>query len=92
MGVIVNPTREDIEKVQDPANYILQRKMHYAPVVPTLDDPAKVEIRMMMVWEKGTPKPVLVNNLVRLSKGIMTGVRYNKDRTWVGGSIGFFEP
>jgi len=47
---------------------------------------------MMMVWEKGTPKPVLVNNLVRLSKGIMTGVRYNKDRTWVGGSIGFFEP
>ncbi len=92
MGVIVNPTRDDIEKVSDPANYILQRKMHYAPVVPTLDDPAKVEIRMMMVWEDGAPRPILVNNLVRLSKGIMTGVRYNKDRTWVGGSIGFFEP
>ncbi len=92
MGVVVNPTREDIDQVDDPSNYILQRKMHYAPVVPTLDDPAKVEIRMMMVWEDGTPRPVLVNNLVRLSKGIMTGVRYNKDRTWVGGSIGFFEP
>lgn len=92
MGVVVNPTREDIEKVSNPANYILQRKMYYAPIVPTLDDPAKVEIRMMMVWEDGAPKPLLVNNLVRLSKGIMTGVRYNKDRTWVGGCIGFFEP
>lgn len=92
MGVVVNPTRDDIEKIEDPGNYILQRKMHYEPVVPTLDDPAKVEIRMMMVWEDGAARPLLVNNLVRLSKGIMTGVRYNKDRTWVGGSIGFFEP
>lgn len=92
MGVIVNPTKEDLAGVEDPSNYILQRKMRYAPVVPTLDDPAKVEIRMMMVWEDGAERPVLVNNLVRLSKGIMTGVRYNKDRTWVGSSIGFFEP
>ncbi|MBX2927538.1 MAG: hypothetical protein KF852_06845 [Saprospiraceae bacterium] len=92
MGVIVNPTPEDVANVEDPSNYILQRKMRYAPAVPTLDDPAKVEIRMMMVWEEGAARPVLVNNLVRLSKGIMTGVRYNKDRTWVGSSIGFFEP
>jgi hypothetical protein len=92
MGVIVNPTKEDLDSVEDPSNYILQRKMHYAPAVPTLDDPAKVEIRMMMVWEDGAARPVLVNNLVRLSKGIMTGVRYNKDRSWVGSSIGFFEP
>jgi hypothetical protein len=91
MGVIINPTAQDILNVADPSNYILQRKMHYAPVVPTPDEPAKVEIRMMMVWEDGAPAPVLVNNLVRLSKGLMTGVRYNKDKTWVGGSVGFFE-
>lgn len=91
MGVIINPTAQDIRNVSDPSNYILQRKMQYAPVVPTPDEPAKVEIRMMMVWEDEAPAPVLVNNLVRLSKGLMTGVRYNKHKTWVGGSVGFFE-
>ena len=28
---------------------------------------------------------------MRLSKGEMIGVKYNKDKTWVGGSTGFFE-
>ncbi|MGK0427554.1 MAG: hypothetical protein ACJAUR_001667, partial [Ulvibacter sp.] len=27
----------------------------------------------------------------RLSKGEMIGVKYNKDRTWVGASVGLFE-
>jgi hypothetical protein len=27
---------------------------------------------------------------MRLSKGEMIGVKYNKDKTWVGGSVGFF--
>ena len=30
-------------------------------------------------------------NLIRISKGEMVGVKYNKDKTWVGGSTGFFE-
>jgi len=32
-----------------------------------------------------------VINLARLSKGKMIGVSYNKDKEWVGGSVGFFE-
>ncbi len=92
MGVNVHPTPADIAGIKDPENYILQRKIKYEPAVRTPDEPAKVEIRMMMVQEEGASQPRLITNLVRLSKGIMTGVRYNKDKTWVGGSVGFFEP
>ena len=91
-GVIINLNRYDIESISDPENYILQRKVSYAPMVPTMDDPAKLEIRMMLLWERNAPRPYLVNNLVRLSKGAMVGVRYNQDKTWVGGSVGFLNP
>ena len=89
-GVLININRFDVEAIEDPENYILQRKVNYAPVVETLDVPAKCEIRMLMLWENGAPRPVMVNNLARLSKGEMIGVRYNKGRNWVGGSVGFF--
>ena len=91
-GVIMNPTPEDIAQIEDRSNYILQKKVQYVPAVPTLDDPAKVEIRMLMVWEDDAPRPRLVTNLIRLGKADMIGVRANKNRTWVGGSVGFFEP
>ena len=45
---------------------------------------------MLMLWERGAARPEVVTNLVRLSKGEMVGVRYNKGRNWVGGSVGFF--
>jgi hypothetical protein len=83
-----------VAAVDDPTNYILQRKVKYVPAVETLDptDPVKCEIRMMILWNPGWPEPRLVNNLVRLSKGEMVGVRYNKGKDWVGASVGFFEP
>ena len=90
-GVIINCNRYDIEAIEDPQNYILQRKVDYAPVIPTPDLPSKCEVRMLMLWEDGAPRPVIVNNLVRLSKGDMVGTRFNRDRIWVGGSVGFFE-
>lgn len=89
-GVMININRFDLDAIADPENYILQRKVNYAPVVETLDEPAKCEIRMLMLWERNAPRPVIVNNLARLSKGEMIGVRYNKGREWVGGSVGFF--
>jgi hypothetical protein len=94
MGVKVNVTRADVEAVTDLENYILQRKVQYIPGIQTLDpdDPAKFEIRMMLLWDKHWPAPRLVNNLIRLSKGEMVGVRYNKGKDWVGASVGFFEP
>jgi hypothetical protein len=53
--------------------------------------PAKVEIRIFYFWKDGEPRPVATNNLARLSKGKMIGVRYNKDKEWVGGSLCYFE-
>lgn len=93
-GVKINITREDVESVDDPSNFILQRKVDYVAAVDTSDpeEPSKCEIRMMILWKKGWDKPRLVNNLVRMSKGEMVGVRYNKGKEWVGASVGFFEP
>ncbi|MCU0346691.1 MAG: hypothetical protein MUC59_07095 [Saprospiraceae bacterium] len=92
-GVIIHPKAADIEAIPDAErkNFILQKKVAYAPVIETLDDPAKVEIRMMLVWEDGAARPKIITNLVRLSKGEMVGVRYNMGKTWVGGGVGFFE-
>ncbi len=91
MGVVIDVTRQDIDDVKDPENWILQRKVKYADVIITPDGPAKAEIRLFYFWKKGWVKPVAVHNLSRLSKGKMIGTRYNKDKTWVGGSVSFFE-
>jgi hypothetical protein len=90
-GVVIDVTLEDIQKVQDPQNWILQRKVKYADVINTPDIPAKAEIRIFYFWKEGEPRPVATNNLARLSKGKMIGVRYNKDKEWVGGSVAYFE-
>ncbi|MCB9056117.1 MAG: hypothetical protein H6549_09670 [Chitinophagales bacterium] len=90
-GVVIDVTQDDISKVSDPENWILQRKVTYADVIKTPDVPAKAEIRLFYFWKDGTKRPVAANNLARLSKGKMVGVRYNKDKEWVGGSFCYFE-
>ena len=90
-GVVIDITPADIEKVKDPENWILQRKVKYADVIETPDVPAKAEIRIFYFWKDGEARPVATNNLARLSKGKMIGVRYNKDKEWVGGSFCYFE-
>jgi len=90
-GVIIDVTPEDIESIADRENWILQKKVNYIPVIETPDQPAKCEIRIIYFWEKGADRPVAVQNLSRLSKGKMIGVRYNADFTWVGGTVCFME-
>ena len=89
-GVIIDVTQQDIDNVKDPKNWILQQKVKYADVIETPDIPAKAEIRMFYFWKDGETRPVATNNLGRLSKGKMIGVRYNKDKEWVGGSFCLF--
>ncbi|MBK9380017.1 MAG: hypothetical protein IPN39_01635 [Chitinophagaceae bacterium] len=89
-GVIIDVTQQDIDNVKDPENWILQQKVKYADVIETPDIPAKAEIRMFYFWKDGEIRPVATNNLGRLSKGKMIGVRYNKDKEWVGGSFCLF--
>lgn len=90
-GVMLDVQKKDIDGIKDPENWILQKKVEYAPVIETPDIPAKFEIRLMLYWKPGEKKPVPVQNLCRLSKGKMVGVRYNADKEWVGASIGYFE-
>lgn len=90
-GVIIDVTAADIEAVADPENWILQRKVKYAAVVQTPNEPAKAELRIFYFWKEGDARPIPVNNLARLSKGKMIGVRYNQDKDWVGGSLAYFE-
>ncbi|HET9227105.1 MAG TPA: hypothetical protein VFR31_10585 [Thermoanaerobaculia bacterium] len=87
LGVELGPSPERLREIENPEDWLLQRKIEYAPVVETLDVPAKAEVRMMFVWQDG--KPRLVNNLVRMSKGKMMGVDFNKNKTWVGGTLGY---
>ncbi len=90
-GVIIDVSKKNIEEVIDPENWILQRKVKYADIIKTPGVAAKGEIRIFYFWEKGKPRPVAVNNLARLSKGKMIGVRYNMNQDWVGGSVAYFE-
>jgi hypothetical protein len=90
-GVVIDISPDDISAIKDPQNWILQKKVHYADVIPTPDIPAKAEIRIMYLWKEGWERPRPAINLARLSKGKMIGVRYNKDKEWVGGSVCFFE-
>lgn len=90
MGVIIDVTKADVEAISDPENWILQRKVTYAPVVQSPDGGVKAEIRMMYLWPDGG-EPQLCINLARLSRGKMIGVRYNQDFDWVGGTVGLME-
>lgn len=87
LGVELGPSPERLRAIENPEDWLLQRKIEYAPVVETLDVPAKAEVRMMFVWQDGRPR--LINNLVRMSKGKMMGVDFNKNKTWVGGTLGY---
>ncbi|MCB9209645.1 MAG: hypothetical protein H6610_05010 [Ignavibacteriales bacterium] len=85
-GVVIDLTKDILNNIEDKSNYILQKKVNYEPIIKTPDGFAKAEIRMMYIWND---KPMLVNNLLRTSKGKMMGVDFNKNQTWIGSSTIF---
>lgn len=93
-GVIFHVTQKDIDAIPlaERENFMLQRKVNYEPVIQAPDGMVKTEIRLLFLWDEGESRPQLVTNLARLSRGDMIGVKFNKDKTWVGGSVCFFEP
>jgi hypothetical protein len=90
-GVVIDVKENDITKIKDPENWILQKKVSYANCIKTPDESSKVEIRLMYIWKEGDDRPTLTTNLARLSKGKMIGVRYNAEKEWVGASVAYFE-
>lgn len=90
-GVIIDPEAKDFQAIKDPENWIVQRKVRYAEAIRTPDGNAVAELRLMYLWPEGEARPIPAINLARLSKGKMIGTRYNKDKSWVGGSVALFE-
>ena len=90
-GVIFHVKKEDIEAVVEKELYILQKKVNYIPIVQSPDGKVKAEVRVLCTWKKNDVAPTLLCNLVRLSRGEMIGVKFNKDKDWVGGTLGLFE-
>ncbi len=91
-GVIFNVKPSDIEAIKDKTQFILQKKVEYAPVIESPNGMVKCEVRLLYIWPPNADKPILASNLSRLSKGEMIGVRYNEHHDWVGGSVCLMEP
>ncbi|CAF1283884.1 unnamed protein product [Rotaria sp. Silwood1] len=90
-GVIIDITHDDIEKIKDPENWILQQKVKYEPVLQITDDVVIGEIRLMYLWPDGDKRPTLTTTLTRLSRNKLIGVRHNTNSEWTGVTVAFME-
>ncbi len=92
-GVNLNPSQEIINSIEDKENYILQRKVTYAPLFEDINGEfSKAEIRLLFAWNPDEENPELFVNLVRMTKAAMVNVDFNKkDAIWIGSSMAFFE-
>lgn len=90
MGVVVGPNAEQLAAVPDSrrADYILQERVDFRPVIETPEGMAKVEIRIMYLW-LGELRPV--NVIVRMGRGAQMGVDHNKGFEWVGASAAMID-
>jgi hypothetical protein len=84
LGVVIGPTREQVAAA-DPANYILQEKVEFAPVIETPFGLTKAEVRVMYIW---LDELEAVTTIIRMGRGKMMGVDQNRDMEWVGASAG----
>jgi len=86
-GIMFAPTDEQLAAIprDERADYILQERVLFEPVIDTPYGPTQAEIRMMYVW---TDALRAVLPLVRMGRGKMMGVDHNKGLRWVGASAG----
>jgi len=89
LGVVIAPKKEDIQAIPaaNRANYILQERLHFAPVIETPFGGTKAEVRVMYVWEE---KLQAVLTIIRMGRGLMMGVDHNRNMEWVGASAGLW--
>jgi hypothetical protein len=89
LGVVIAPTKEQVAAIpaEKRADYILQERMNFEPVIATPFGMTKAEVRVMYVWlDKLTP----VLTIIRTGRGMMMGVDQNKNMEWVGASAGLY--
>ncbi|MGE8433585.1 hypothetical protein [Chryseobacterium joostei] len=91
-GVNLNPTKEITDAIEDKENYILQRKVTYEPIFEDINGEfSKAEIRLLYIWKENDERPILLENLGRMTKAAMVNVDFNKkDAIWIGSSNAFF--
>lgn len=91
-GVNLNPTKETTDSISDKENYILQRKVNYEPIFEDINgDFSRAEIRLLYIWKENEERPILLQNLSRMTKAAMVNVDFNKkDAIWIGSSHAFF--
>jgi len=91
-GVNLNPTKEITDAIEDKENYILQRKVIYEPIFEDINGEfSKAEIRLLYIWREQDERPILLENLGRMTKAAMVNVDFNKkDAIWIGSSNAFF--
>ena len=89
LGVVIAPNKEDIEAIptEKRADYILQERLHFEPIIETPFGATKAEVRVMYVW-LGELRAVLT--IIRMGRGLMMGVDHNRNMEWVGASAGLY--
>jgi hypothetical protein len=89
LGVVIGPTREQLESIPagQRSEYILQERLEFAPVIDTPCGPTKVEVRIMFLWVDGLRAGAV---LLRMGRGAMMNVSFNRNVEWVGSSAAFF--
>ncbi len=88
-GIIFEPSDAQIAAIprDQRRNYILQERIPFEPLIDTPEGPTQAEIRIMYLRDGARLRPVLP--LLRMGRGKMMGVDYNKGLRWVGASAGF---
>lgn len=91
-GVNLNPTEEITNAIEDKENYILQKKVNYEPIFEDINGEfSKAEVRLLYIWRENDDRPILLENLGRMTKAAMVNVDFNKkDAIWIGSSNVFF--
>ncbi len=95
LGVNVNPSIADIEAipVDQQEGWILQEKIEYTDIITTPSgEGVRGELRILLVWRDEDARPTALHTLVRLTRGKMIGVDYNKGLDWVGSSCALVMP
>ncbi|KXK54071.1 MAG: hypothetical protein IPM61_09565 [Chlorobi bacterium] len=92
-GVIVGPTEAEVNGVpaEQRDKYILQERITYAEAITTPEGGTKAEYRIMLVWMPGEERPRPIMGLVRMGRGKMMGVDFNRNMTWIGAGCNFYQ-
>lgn len=90
-GIRFGPSDEQLAAIPpaERANYLLQEKVTFVPVIETPFGSTQAEIRILYVWPEGGELTPLIA-LVRLGRGQMMGVDHNQGQSWVGASTALY--